>query len=111
MSLRCQTRSATTRTRTACVALLSVAIFAVLAARSTPPIFQTASSHHSTIQSVEGHDQKPRFECTSIQWVAPADDFQLNLPLVEPFHAPAGSQLLPALEREGSHYNRPPPLS
>lgn len=111
MSLRWQTGSGNTRTRTAWVVLLSVAIFPVLAARSTPPVFRSASSHHSAIQSVENHDQRPRFECTTIHWDIPAVEFQLNFLAVEPFQASAVSQFLPVLDREGSHFNRPPPLA
>lgn len=103
--------SGRTKTRAAWVALLCVAILPLLAARSVPPIFKPVSSSHSAVHVVDNHDQRPRFECARIHWSTPSAEFQFNVPAVETLHASASAQPLPFLTPQGSHYNRPPPLS
>jgi hypothetical protein len=109
MSLEQYSRSR--RRSTICIRafLAFTALFALLAARSVAPNFPQLLSHHASISAASQHDQKPRFDCDGLQWVAPSGSFLLTPPAMETTSVRLESQLLSTLQTKGFHYNRPPP--
>jgi hypothetical protein len=91
--------------------LASVALSAVLVARSIPPSFSLRSSVSASISAITHHDQRPRFDHNQAQWNTPRDTFLLAPPAPESVHVTTELQLVVTLNTKGFHYNRPPPLS
>jgi len=104
---RCGNRS----TIWARVLLASVALFAVLAARNTPPDFSKAPSIHSAFSSASHHDQRLRFDRDGSTWSAPPNSVRPMPPAVGSAHLGPAPRLLSKLQPKGFHYNRPPPLA
>lgn len=91
--------------------LASIVLFALLNARDFPSHFQTTSKTHSTLTSDSQHDQRSRFDHSTLDWDAAA-------PTVLPFPASDRSarltpapQLFSTLQPKEFHFNRPPPFS
>jgi hypothetical protein len=91
--------------------LASVALLAVLAARSVPPNFPEGSSFQSKVSATSHHDQRPRFDHSGSKWSAPADSFLLVPPATESPRLAPTPRLSFTLQSRGFHYNRPPHLS
>ena len=94
------------------------ALFALLVARNVPPEFpRIAPSQHSTTSSVSlvtaasSHDQRPRFDCTGLQWSSPVNGFLPFPPAATSSHLTPPSQICPALHPKGPYCNRPPPAA
>ena len=99
-------------------AFACVALFTLLVARNTPPEFpKVASLDHSAthgvslIAATSSHDQRPRFDCNGLQWIAPVAGFLPFPPTASTRHLTSASQLFPVLHTKGLHYNRPPPVA
>lgn len=90
--------------------LVSVALFAIFAAREVPPDFPHAIHRASTISADTHHDQRPRFDNSGTQWSAPAAVFVPYPPSAESAHLTSGLQLSSPLQTKGFHFNRPPPI-
>ena len=111
MSLNGRTRS---RAHEAiCIqALLAVAaLLALLVIRIAPPHFTSQGLHHSSINAISSHDQRPHFDSDGSQWSAPVRHYLPFPPAAESTHLIPTSELCFALQTKGFHYNRPPPAS
>lgn len=94
------------------------ALFGLLVARDIPPEFpkaappqHSATSAVSFISAVLSHDQRPRFDCSGLQWSAPINAFLPFPPAETSSHLTSPSQIFPGLHVKGLHFNRPPPLA
>jgi hypothetical protein len=94
------------------------ALFALLVARSNPPEFSkiaplqhSAMSNVSLVSAVSNHDQRPRFDCSGLQWSAPVSALLPFPPSEISSHLTSPSQIFPALHIKGTHFNRPPPIA
>lgn len=92
------------------VALISVVVSAVLAARNLPPNFPTKTSVHASLSASWHHDQRPRFDHHGSYWSSPTDSFLLAPPAAECANVGPASESFSTLQKKGFHYNRPPPL-
>jgi len=92
--------------------LAFAAVFALLLIRTAPPDFpKLPSVHHTSINAVSSHDQRPRFDSDGLQWSAPVGHFLPLPPAAECAHLTPVTRLWSALQTKGFHYNRPPPVS
>ena len=90
--------------------LAFAALFALLVIRIAPPDFpRLPSLHHSSVNTVSSHDQRPHFDSEGMQWSAPIGHFLPFLPAAESAHLSPASQPWSAVQTKGFHYNRPPP--
>jgi hypothetical protein len=86
------------------------ALFALLVIRSVPPHFsQHLSIHHPSVKAVFSLSHKPHFDSDRWQWSAPVKTLLPFPPAAESSDLRPACQMLPALQTEGFHYNRPPP--
>jgi hypothetical protein len=92
--------------------LASAALFALLVFRTAPPDFpRPPSLHHSSVNAVSSHNQRPNFDSDGLQWSAPVGHFLPFPPAADYSHLTPLPQLWSALQSKGFHYNRPPPAS
>src|SRR5450755_749522 len=92
--------------------LAFAALFALLVIRTAPSDFPKPSSlHHSSINTVSSHDQRPNFDSEGLQWSAPVGHFLPFPPAAESAHLTPAPQRWSALQTKGFRYNRPPPAS
>lgn len=92
------------------VFLAFAALFALLVVRTATPNFtKPLSVHHSSVNTVSSHTQRPHFDSDGWQWSAPVGHFLPFPPVSESAHLTAASQPWSALQTKGFHYNRPPP--
>ena len=92
--------------------LAFAALFALLVIRTAPPDFpRPPSLHHSSVNAVSSHDERPRFDSGGLQWSAPVGHFLPFPPAADYGHLNPVPQLWSALQSKGFHYNRPPPAS
>lgn len=103
---------------TSLYAVLGIAALALLVARNIPPEFskiaslqQSATSSVSLVSAVSTHDQRPRFDCSGLQWSSPVNRFLPLPPAATSSHLRPPSQIFPALHVKGPHCNRPPPVA
>jgi hypothetical protein len=90
------------------VLVLLTAGSALLLARNTAPNFPNTSSIHAVSASTK-HDQRPRFDNSSVQYCPPSATFVLSLPTEAKAHVSFATALLVSFHSKGAHYNRPPP--
>jgi hypothetical protein len=92
--------------------LAFAALFALLVIRTAPPDFpRLPSLHQSSVNTVSGHHERPRFDSDGLQWSAPVGHFLPFPPAADSAHLTPVPQLCSALQSKGFHYNRPPPAS
>jgi hypothetical protein len=101
-----------------CTVIGIAALFSLLVARNVPPEFpkvaplrHSATNSVSLISSVSSHDQRPRFDCGGLQWIAPLKAFLPFPPAETSSHLTSPSQIFPAFRNKGPHFNRPPPVA
>ena len=90
----------------------SAALFAFLLIRNAPPHCPAQwSIHRSSIKAVFHQGHRPHFDSDRFDWSAPAKPFLPYLPGAESPYCNCVSRVASALQTEGIHYNRPPPIS
>jgi hypothetical protein len=90
--------------------LASLVVFAVFAGRVAPSQFSDATSG-SSVSAATHHDQRLRFNQSSLSWSAPAPTFVLFPPIADRAHLASALQTVSALQTKGFHFTRPPPVS
>lgn len=118
MSILRDSRHATPRETRLYAVIGVVALFALFVARSVPPEFpnvaplqRSATTNVSLVSAVSSHDQRPRFDCSGLQWSAQVNSFLPFPPSETSSHLTSPSQIFPALHVKGPHFNRPPPIA
>lgn len=92
--------------------LVFAALVALLLIRTAAPDFpKPPSLHHSSVNAVSSHEQRPHFDSEGLQWSAPVGHFLPFPPAAESAHLTPAFQPWSALQTKGFHYNRPPPAS
>ena len=95
-----------------------IALFALFVARSVStqfpnvaPLERSATSNTALVSVISSHDQRPRFDCSGLQWSAPVNVFLPFPPSETSNHLTSPSRIFPALHVKGPHFNRPPPIA
>lgn len=90
----------------------SAALFAFLVIRNAPPHCPPhLSIPRSSIKAALHQGHRPHFDSDRFEWSAPAKAFLPYSPGAESPCLNCVSQVASALQTEGTHYNRPPPVS
>ena len=91
-------------------AIMCVATLSVLLVRSAPPSLPEISLG-ITVHSFPDHQYRLSFDQQDFQWWARADATQPSPPPVVAPHLSATAPPFLEIERNGWHFNRPPPVS